>query len=529
MLRTGPSTRRIEMRKVERSSAAFLIATMSVLAGGRAAWAAHCPGPYGTTVVCSPLEYHGGPVLETFEIYPLYYGEWKAAAIDAQQMYVVNLAAYMSGKNAPFFEQPMMRQYGVDHVTVAAAQTAHPNGEPRVLSRDDILDIIEVAQGNGKLPAFGPHRLIVVFPAHGFSLGSWCDGGGCHSSQSTSAFWTAIPQDQDQVVIAHEIFEAAADPADDNFQGWDEAVDQCGNAPNISLPSFGTTFQIPPATDNTIGGACSTTGYTIITEQQIEGVTYAQFLSAYNTHHSAGWRLYILQSCVLANGDVRYNAVWRPGSADTSDQLNETLSIGETRDQFLNDYNTLYPQGWNLYLLQSYVSSGGAVLYNAVWRQGTLKEQVFLGRTHSQFVSDFNTLYPQNWRLYILQTYVTAGGDVLYNAVWRPGNLNEADTQQATDAQFAAEYATLAPQGWRLYIFQSYVGPGGQVLHNIVWRPGTHEETVVYGLAYADYQAKYNELYAQGWRLYILNAYVLPGGEVRYDAVWRLGTIDRPL
>ena len=71
--------------------------------------------------------------------------------------------------------------------------------------------------------------------------------------------------------------------------------------------------------------------------------------------------------------------------------------------------------------------------------------------------------------------------------------------------------------------------PGGQVLYNAVWRPGTHDEKAVYGWTYADYRAQYDKIYPDGWRLYILNAYVLPTGEVRYDAVWRLGTIDRPL
>ena len=93
--------RRVGMRKVEGLSVAFLIGILSVLAGGSPVRAAICPGPKGSTIKCGPLEYHGGPFLEKFEIYPLYYGTWTDAQIDAQQAYVVSLAAYMSGKNAP--------------------------------------------------------------------------------------------------------------------------------------------------------------------------------------------------------------------------------------------------------------------------------------------------------------------------------------------------------------------------------------------------------------------------------------------
>src|SRR5262249_6839221 len=60
-------------------------------------------------------------------------------------------------------------------------------------------------------------------------------------------------------------------------------------------------------------------------------------------------------------------------------------------------------------------------------------------------------------------------------------------------------------------------------LYNAVWRPGTSGEIQVYGWKYTDYRKKYDELWSQGWRLYILQAYVL-NGQVLYNAVWRPGT-----
>ena len=519
------------MRKVEGLSVAFLIGILSLLAGGSPVRAATCPGPDGSTIKCGPLEYHGGPFLEKFEIYPLYYGTWTDAEIDAQQAYVVSLAAYMSGKNAPASQQPMTKQYGVDHVTVAAAQTASANPGSSVLSQSDVLDIIADNQASKKLPDFGPNRLIILFPGSGFTAsggGSVCgNGGGCHGSQSTSSFWAVVPQAQQQVVIAHEIFEASADPAINNFAGWDEAVDQCDNAPNISLPAFGKTFQIPPTTDNTQGGACSTTGYTSLGEVQDYGATHTQFVNDYIARYNQGWRLYILESYVLADGstfgDVRYNAVWRPGN------LNEQLLIDLTKDQMMTQLNTLNSQGWRLYILQSYVLANGALTYNAVLRAGNVPEHGTLGETYTRVVSDVYTNYQQDYRPYILQPYVTATGDVLYNTDWRPGDLAQVVEPQATFADFESANDNVDPQGYRLYIFQSYVTASGEVLHSAVWRPGTHEEKTVFGSTYADYKAKYDEIFPQGWRLYILNAYVLPNGDVRYDAVWRLGTIDRPL
>ena len=447
---------RVEMRKIASLSAAFLIGILSMLAP-KLGWA--------TTA----LQYHGGPFLQTFEIYPLYYGNWAESDITTQQTYVVNLAAYLSGENAPASEQPMMKQYGVNQVTVAAAATASPNAKPKALSRSALLSIIHSNQKSGTLPAFGPNTLIVVFPAHGFTV-TGCDGcGGYHASQSTSAFWAVIPEDQEQVVIAHEIFESSADPAVNNFLGWDEAVDQCDTASPINL-SFGP---IPPAIDNTDGGTCSTTGYTSLDEIQVYGWTYADYRA---------------------------------------------------------EYNTLFPEGWRLYSLQSYVLSDGNVLYNAVWRPtGNTGEEQLYGVTYAQFRSTYNTLFPEGWRLYILQSYVLPYGYVLYNAVFRPGDSGETQVYGWTLTDFQTEYNKLWTEGWRLYILDSYVISDGTVRYNAVWRPATHGEIQVYDWTFADFQTEYNTLWTEGWRLYILNAYVLPGDEVRYDAVWQQGTIDRPL
>ena len=131
---------RVEMRKIASLSAAFLIGILSMLAP-KLGWA--------TTA----LQYHGGPFLQTFEIYPLYYGNWAKSDITTQQTYVVNLAAYLSGENAPASEQPMMKQYGVNQVTVAAAATASPNAKPKALSRSALLSIIHSNQKSGTLPA----------------------------------------------------------------------------------------------------------------------------------------------------------------------------------------------------------------------------------------------------------------------------------------------------------------------------------------------------------------------------------------
>lgn len=546
----------------------FLIAV--VFAG--AASAQLCPsGPDLKEEPCNPLQYHGGPVLSNFTIYPLYLGKWSQAEIDTQQGFLENLAAYISGENTPSGQQPMTWQYGVYAATVAPAATADTELDPTkyvssclaktlktykdppslpavpgTLYFCDVPQVIAKNQAAKKLPQFGPQALIMVFPAQGFNLDPTCPCLGYHSSLSSSSFFGIIAPgpfgngepyegaaSRYQVVTSHEVFEGSTDPGDSNFNGWDEAADPCDS--QITLKSSaGTQFQVAQISDNTAHGACNKTGYTSLGEIQVYGWTYANYRAYYDKLWTTGWRLYILQSYVLSNGTVLYNAVWRPAGNTPEYQL-----YGATFDAYKSRYDTLFPQGWRIYILQPYVLPGGQVLYNAVWRQGTATETQIYGATYEQFRDQYNSLYPWPgyWRLYTLQSYVTPSGEVLYDAVWRQPDANvskcacadETQVYEWTYEDYRNDYNKLWTEGWRLYLLDSYVIADGTVRYNAVWRPADHGEIQVYDYKYSDYRNEYNKLWNEGWRLYSLTTYVLPGDQVRYDAVWRVGTVDRPL
>ncbi|HYX67684.1 MAG TPA: hypothetical protein VE825_01015 [Terriglobales bacterium] len=237
------------MRKTPGLSTALAIAVLSLLSGGQPAWAQKHP----------PLEHKGGPVLSNFKIYSLYWGQWTPAQIKAQQAYLKGLAGYISGVGSPKGEEPMLRQYGVKQASVTGYAKANPKAV-KSLSKDEVVNIIK--NNAGKLPAFDADTLIIVFLGKGSSLTTG-PGRAYHHSESNTAFWAAVPQNAGPtlaLVTAHEVFEAATDPGDDNSKGWisangSEAVDQCST---IVTLSFG---QIPGAADNTQGGTCSKTGY----------------------------------------------------------------------------------------------------------------------------------------------------------------------------------------------------------------------------------------------------------------------------
>jgi hypothetical protein len=533
-----------------------------------------CPaGPGESEIPCVPIQYHGGPFLQGFTIHPVYMGKWSKADIDKQQTFLTHLTEYISGKNAPAGQQPVLKQYGVGSASVAAAvhvdldlepsqyvstclagsigtYGGHPPPLPAVAGNlyfCDIPQIIAKNQAAKKIPGYGPETVIMLLPATGFSLDPTCSCGGYHSSLSSSSFFGVIapgpdPSDQEpyegaisryQVITSHEVFEASTDPSDNQFNGWDEVADQCNTFVTLDWPG-GVKLQFAAIIDDTANHSCTTTGYTSLDEIQDYGVTYSTYLAEYNTLWNEGYRLYILQSYVLENGEVLYNAVWRPMG-----DVGEIQQYGVTFDEYHSEYDTLFPEGWRIYILQSYVLPNGQVLYNAVYRPGNLLETQAYGVTYDEFRSEYNSLYPSPgyWRLYILQSYVTPSGEVLYNAVWREPDQhvsgcacsNELQVYGWSYADYRADYNKLWSEGWRLYLLDSYVLANGTVSYNAVWRPATHGEIQVYDNTYEQYRTEYNKLWSEGWRLYSLTTYVLPGDNVRYDAVFRTGTFDRPL
>ncbi len=111
---------------------------------------------------------------------------------------------------------------------------------------------------------------------------------------------------------------------------------------------------------------------------------------------------------------------------------------------------------------------------------------------------------------------------VRYTAAWVPNTTGEYQIYDVPYAQYRARYDELWPQGWRLYSL-SIVVVNGVPLYTAVWRPGSGGEYQIYDATYASYRARYDELWPQGWRLKLLSRYSI-GAQIRYTAVWAPAT-----
>lgn len=159
------------------------------------------------------------------------------------------------------------------------------------------------------------------------------------------------------------------------------------------------------------------------------------------------------------------------------------------------------------------------------------------GVTLAQFTSAYSIAKSHGMRLYILQTYVTKPkGDILYNAVWQPaGNTDELEDYGVSYSQLQTDDFLNSSKGYRLYILQSYVLPpsagplADMVRYNAVWRPGLFNFETDYGVTLSQYESDYGARFAAPQRLYSLQAYVQNAIFVFYNALWRLGiTAEEP-
>lgn len=194
--------------------------------------------------------------------------------------------------------------------------------------------------------------------------------------------------------------------------------------------------------------------------------------------------------------DFHTTAVWRKGNAE------EIQVYGWEYDDYRKRYDQLWPQGWRLHILENVVEDG-KVLYNAVWRKSTAPEFQVYGWKYADFRRKYDELWPQGWRLHSLSNYVR-NNEVYYTAVWRKGSDAEIQWYGLDYQPYRDNYDRMWKDGWRLHILNNYV-VNGQVKYTAVWRKTGGGEIQLYGARYADYRKKYDELWPQGWRLKLLS------------------------
>jgi Polyglycine hydrolase-like, structural repeat len=137
------------------------------------------------------------------------------------------------------------------------------------------------------------------------------------------------------------------------------------------------------------------------------------------------------------------------------------------------------------------------------------------------YCDDINCWWPSSFKVNLAgpPSPPPAAGSLRFTAAFQRSEEPEIQVYGWRYEDYRAKYDELWSQGWRLKLFDAYV-VNGQVRYTAVWRPSTEGELQLYGWTVDGLLAKYDELWPQGWRLKLLDSYIL-NRQVRYVAVFQ--------
>jgi CubicO group peptidase (beta-lactamase class C family) len=187
--------------------------------------------------------------------------------------------------------------------------------------------------------------------------------------------------------------------------------------------------------------------------------------------------------------------------------------------EYQKAFDQLTAQGYRLASVSGYVS-GGRELYAALWVKRPGPAWVARhGLSSGDYQKAFDDLAKQGYRLVWVSGH-EAGGQVRYAAIWdkAPGPAWSA-RHGLTGDEYQATFDTLAKQGYRLVHVSGYT-QGGSARYAAIWEKASGPAWVArHGLSAEEYQKAFDEYLKQGYRLRMVSGYHPIAGD-RYVALW---------
>ncbi len=230
----------------------------------------------------------------------------------------------------------------------------------------------------------------------------------------------------------------------------------------------------------------------------------------------AGGHVAHLQAYDIGGSQIRWDAVWELGATDQSWILGWTLA------DFIQQQQTELARGRHLVHMQAYDFGGGQIRYDAIWEPGSTSQTWVAGSSVRGFVTTFDQRSRRE-HLVHMQAYLVAGS-IRYDAVWEPDARGTTRALGLTQSAFDARFDTEQSTGRRLVHMQAYDLGGGQLRWDGVWEDGASFLTHAVGLGFNDFVSRSHNEAFDGRHLVHMQAYDIGDGtgQVRYDGVWDL-------
>jgi hypothetical protein len=192
-----------------------------------------------------------------------------------------------------------------------------------------------------------------------------------------------------------------------------------------------------------------------------------------------------------------------------------------TANDYQATFNELTGQGFSPVLVNGYATPAGP-RFTCIFQQGPTGLWVARHNlTGAQYQAAFDEFTGQGFALDWVSGYFD-GSQGLYAAIWR--KLQDAPAWQArhglTSSQYQAFFNEVTAQGYKPVVVSGY-SDGAQDRYAAIFRKIANAPAwqARHGLTSAQYEAAFDELVNQGFRLELVSGYSV-GGQDRFAAIW---------
>jgi CubicO group peptidase (beta-lactamase class C family) len=421
---------------------------------------------------------------------------WDYVTINAYAAYVAQNLFQPAGVSGPTFTHPdpdaLAYAFPVGAGWNSGDLTSDSGGTAWHMSVDDLLNVMGCFRRQGTImsPAAAQAMLDNSFGidlTESTSLGTlynkngFWQSGGLQTEQSLTYF---LPRDMELVVLANSLIGAPS-------QGFRDVVT------NIYLDNIAPEFPI---------------GYWIARH----GLTSEKYQEASNDY-VGNHGMQLMDVSGYGTSIPLYAALW----VKTASAPGWEARHGLTAADYQTTFNQLTSQGYHPVLVNGYETSGGP-RFACIFQNGATGPWVARhGLTSAQYQAAFNQFTGEGYMLDWVSGYFDGTQD-LYAAIWR--KPPSAPAWQArhglTSAQYQATFDQLVAQGYKPVVVCGY-SDGVQDRYAAIFRqvPGAPAWQARHGLNSAQYQATFDQLVAEGYRLELVNGYSVAGQD-RFAAIW---------
>ncbi|HKO92781.1 MAG TPA: hypothetical protein VJU61_16615, partial [Polyangiaceae bacterium] len=180
-------------------------------------------------------------------------------------------------------------------------------------------------------------------------------------------------------------------------------------------------------------------------------------------------------------------------------------------------------------------TSGGTVTVvsgpermNALWQKGTGPRTAVWSYGRADFDKRAAAQSKLGLQPARINAFVLPDGKEYFNAIWEAADANRPAVWSWARVDFDKRAAELSGQGYELRDLNAFVLPDGKEYYNAIWEKTGSDRPAVWGWTRADLDRRAQELSAAGYRLRLVNAFVLPSGQgARFNALWEKTNADR--